>query len=565
MRERTYGTITHVDNFWEIEAEPHVVLRIKRVFQRINKGSHGSVRLADTQDICRDLLWFMQRYPLRSSAEDLALLEECARAHIERLQWLEDILDPNYEPADIDLAIALRDYQRRAVELYLANGYLLLSDDVGLGKTAVGIGSFADERTLPAVVVTLTHLPKQWEQEINRFAPDLHTHVVKKSRAYQLPEWFGRSPDVVILNYAKMSLGDWPQVLARYAKSVVFDEIQELRRDASLKWQGAKHMAESADFCLGLSATPVYNYGGEFFNIAEVLKPDILGTRDEFLREWCVRCSDKGEVQDPRAFGTYLRDTGLMLRRTRKDVGRELPGLTRIPHTVESDARVLLEMKETATELARIILERSTHTKQERFTASGQFDMVMRQATGLAKAPYVAEFVRMLVEQGEAVVVFGWHRDVYDVWAEKLKDLNPVWFTGSETAAQKEKTKQAFVAGESKVLFMSLRSGAGIDGLQDVCRTVVFGELDWSPGVHEQCVGRIYRDGQPEPVMAYFLIADDGADPFIADVLGLKRQQIEGIRTPEGDLAERVSGRSKQLHELAAAYLGQQTARAATG
>jgi hypothetical protein len=44
----------------------------------------------------------------------------------------------------------------------------------------------------------------------------------------------------------------------------------------------------------------------------------------------------------------------------------------------------------------------------------GDFDWKMRQATGIAKAPYVAEFVKLLLESEQKVVLFGWHRDVYD-------------------------------------------------------------------------------------------------------------------------------------------------------
>jgi hypothetical protein len=69
---------------------------------------------------------------------------------------------------------------------------------------------------------------------------------------------------------------------------------------------------------------------------------------------------------------------------------------------------------------------------------------------------------------------------------------------------------------------MSLRSGAGLDGLQKRCSTMVFGELDWSPGVHHQCIGRLDREGQEQPVTAMFLVCDDGSDPPMMEVLGLK-------------------------------------------
>jgi SNF2 family DNA or RNA helicase len=188
--------------------------------------------------------------------------------------------------------------------------------------------------------------------------------------------------------------------------------------------------------------------------------------------------------------------------------------------------------------------------------AAGMFDSLMRQATGIAKAPYVAEFVKLLLDSEARIVLFGWHREVYNIWLERLKEFNPVLYTGTESVNQKEAAIREFAVHlNSRVLIMSLRSGAGVDGLQGSCRTAVFGELDWSPGVHEQCVGRIHRDGQPEPCLAYFLVAEDGADPIMVDVLGIKREQIEGVRNPNRALAERVDTGENNIRRLAKEFL----------
>src|SRR5687767_15689991 len=58
--------------------------------------------------------------------------------------------------------------------------------------------------------------------------------------------------------------------------------------------------------------------------------------------------------------------------------------------------------------------------------------------SGIAKAPYVALFVRMLVEAGEKVVLYGWHHAVYDLWCQSLKDLKPAMFTGNESPTRSE-------------------------------------------------------------------------------------------------------------------------------
>ena len=168
---------------------------------------------------------------------------------------------------------------------------------------------------------------------------------------------------------------------------------------------------------------------------------------------------------------------------------------------------------------------------------------MMRQATGVAKAKSVALFARLMVEAGEKVIIWGWHREVYDIWLSELSDLRPAMYTGSETSGRKEAEKERFVSGDTDILIMSLRSGAGVDGLQHVCSTGIFGELDWSPGIHGQCIWRIDREGQTKPVTAFFLVTDDGSDPPMMDVLGLKASEAhfivdpyEGVQVSDNDV-----------------------------
>jgi hypothetical protein len=103
----------------------------------------------------------------------------------------------------------------------------------------------------------------------------------------------------------------------------------------------------------------------------------------------------------------------------------------------------------------------------------------------------------LLSSEGK-LILFGWHRAVYAVWMERLADY-PVMYTGSESASAKAATIQRFLDGDARGLIMSLRSGAGIDGLQNVASTLVFGELDWSSGVHRQAIGRLVARGRPAP------------------------------------------------------------------
>ncbi len=555
---KTYGTyrlmppIPASDNrpYWVITAQPHVMARLKRIFPRVLQARAGGFVLSDTTEAARDLEWVIQRWALIPMTDESALhLAKRAEEHRAAHEMLVRILEgerPDYgwrQPV-----IPARDYQIVAADLVHATGRLLLGDDVGLGKTLSGALVLRNPDALPAVVVTLTHLPRQWQREIAKFMPWLLTHVVTAGTPYDPTQKYvgrgrarrpvcDRDPDVLIMSYSK--LAGWGDHVAGKANTAIFDEMQELRHPGTNKWVGAARLAHGARYRMGLTATPIYNYGDEIHNVVSLLDSDALGSREEFLREWCRDEYSggrvKSKVQDPKALGVYLRDEGLLLRRTRAEVGRELPETIPVEQNVDVDPDVLDKLTGDAVAMAQLVLDKAAD-REDRWRAAGQLDMRMRHATGVAKAPFVAEFCRLLLESEPCLVLWGWHRDVYDIWLDRLAAFNPVLYTGTESPTQKETNAEAFKTGKARVLIMSLRSGAGLDGLQETCRVGVFGELDWSPMVHLQAGGRLARDGQTDPVVLYYLVSDEGADPPIAEVLDLKRQQSEPIMDPDGAL-----------------------------
>ncbi len=446
----------------------------------------------------------------------------------------------------ITLAKPARSYQMQAIELVHTVGGLLCGDDLGLGKTLVGIGLACIPEARPMLVVCQTHLQRQWKEKFGEFAPMLNVKIAKTGKPENV------DADVLIMTYSKMAGWAGGGFLPR---SVCFDEVQELRHKDTGKYDAAKVFAGSAAFRLGLSATPVYNYGGEVFSILNVLQPGALGEEAEFIKEWCIsNYGGKMIVKDPAALGSLLRSQSLMIRRTRADVGRELPPVQSFAEQVPYDAEIMKGLTEDALQLARTILGKASFN--EKGQAARQLDLKLRQATGIAKAPFVAELVADMVESGKKVILAGWHREVYAIWQAKFQCRNVSnWlYTGSESPAAKEKAAKEFI-GHPKggVFIISNRSGAGLDGLQTVSDTVVFGELDWSPQVHAQLVGRAQRDGQANPngVSVFYLVSDAGSDPIIAGLLGIKMEQGQGITDPtveigEHALAEKLSNVSEE-------------------
>jgi SNF2 family DNA or RNA helicase len=526
---------------WWISAAPHVMIKVKRLLPRVSTDRSGAVSIVDTPETARDVAWICDRWPLDMDPRTRAQLDARVSEHRARQEAIDDVLAGGSGALTLGMEPSRppREYQSVAARMMRTSGRLILGDELGLGKSASALYLLDQPDALPALIVTLTHLPEQWLRELHLTWPMLIGHAAKKGTAYPLDQirgHRGHPPDVIVMGYSK--LAGWADALAGQVNTVIFDEVQELRGGiATAKGTAAAQIADQARFVVGLSATPVYNYGGEIHSIYSILAPDALGTRAEFLKEWTGGDSDSAKpiVKDPAALGTFLRDEGLFLRRTRKDVGRELPDPVRIRQEVDSDPAALDALSTDSLAMARLILDQdASHQKQ--FTARGDLDWKMRQATGIGKAPYVAEFVRMLLESEEKVLLFGWHRQVYSIWEERLRDLGVVNYTGSESPLQKRDAAAQFIDGDARVMMMSLRAGAGLDGLQKRCSVAVFGELDWSPGVHDQAVGRLTRDGQDAAVLAYFMVSNTGSDPVVDEVLQLKRMQGEAIRDPDAPL-----------------------------
>lgn len=555
MTSPVYGDLKLNNGHWLLAAEPHVLMMAKRIFGKLSRDAKGIVTLPADPSTSHDLEWFAARYPLR--IHNAAHLAELSGRHREKILRLNEIIDPNYKPGKYNLRLPPREYQRVAADWMLRTGEGLLGDQVGLGKTCSAICAMASGKPLPCLVVCPTHIQTQWRREIEKFAPDLRAHIITKGTPYPLPKIKGQGPDVIIINYHK--LDGWRDVLPKYCKGVIFDEPQELRRSGSAKYSAAEFISHNVDFRSGLSGTPIFNYGGEIWNVLQVLAPNHLGTWPEFRQEWCTHDGDDASrtpLRDPEEFGSWLKSEFLMLRRTRKDVGRELGRLTKITHHIDADHEAFKSEHGRAAELARIICAGTGLARGEARNARGEFTEIVRQATGIAKAPYVAAFVEMLIESGEKVVLFGWHHAVYAMWAHHLKKYAPAFYTGQQTEKQKDEARDRFLEGVTPLIVLSLRAGAGLDGLQKVSNTVVFGELDWSPAAHEQGIGRVDRDGQTEPVTAYFLVSDEGLDPAMVTTLGLKSAQVEGIRSDGVRPLEQRVDSDAAIRALAERYVG---------
>lgn len=546
---KTYGTLSYNARrkCWVIKGDPGVTELAKRLFPGSDGGRRGEARFSAHKRIVGDVNWLMLRYPLEIAQKDKARWQDAIAASRNYYKNLEKarVAPPAQQLTQAQFNGTLRSFQLAGLSWLKLTERALLADEMGLGKTVQALACVAQEGIFPVLIVPPAHLTRNWMAETMRFlriqGREPRVHIVKGLTPYQLPE-----ADVYILHY--LLLRGWKEALPKMNfHTVIFDEVQELRRAGSEKYSAASLLSESCERIIGLSGTPIYNYGGEIWNVVNVIDYHFLGDWESFSREWCTGYGNR-IVQKPRLLGEYLRKEGLMLRRTKEEVLPELPEKRRLVQQIDADDGLYQHLMAPIWEkLYRWQQDREMNPSQKALLED-QISQEARQATGLAKAAYVCPFVKALLSAGEKVLLFAHHHAVMDIYKKELKSERPVFITGRETAAQKEAAVDKFMMGKTDLCCISLRAASGLNLQKATC--VVFGELDWSPAVHSQAEDRAHRIGQKDSLLCYYLVSPKGSDADMQEALGLKVSQFVQLmgQTPQKEEREAAGANYARQH-----------------
>lgn len=553
LEGHSYGRVSFDEDSgkYTIDAEPAVLEMAKRLFPGSGTGRRDDrgVSFKATKRAVGDLNWLLLRFPM--VIEDLERFNDDRHRAIDHAQRRQqnEVLQPSTPPAVFKGD--LYPYQAEGVSFLVANERTLLADDMGLGKTVTALAALATANAFPAVVVVPPTVQRQWALMAEAFLamrPEDElfgtiAHTIKGQKVHELP-----SRPLYIVHYGLLYY--WRDALLEMGlKCIIFDEIQELRRTGTLKYSAASLVAGDCDLAWGLSGTPIYNYGSEIWAVLNILEYHCLGDSDSFTREWCHGYGSE-TVEKPDVLGDYLRREGLMLRRRKVDVQGQLPAKRRIVVDVEHDHGIYRRMIQPAVKLARGY--DGIKDWNQKGQAKREIEATTRQASGVAKAPHVAEFVHSLISSGERVLVFSYHHQVHELIADHVKrHASVVRITGKETAKQKAEAVQTFADGKADAVLLSLRTAAGLDGLQGAGTCVVFAELDWSPAIHSQCEDRLHRIGfEGESLLSYYLVSNTGYDGVMQEALGLKVGQFIGLMGDDVECEDdkALAGEAAQKH-----------------
>ena len=429
----------------------------------------------------------------------------------------------------------LKPFQKVGAKFLAMRQTALLADEMGLGKTLQAIAAFRVLKLKTALIVCPATVKLGWRDELVD-AGYSNIHAIESGARFHCA-------DIYVVNFDMVINGRLPIEMKDFCPdALILDEIHKLKTIDSartLEILGKGGWAHRAKRVWGLSGTPVLNRPVELFPILKTLYPNGMGeykTYEKFAQRYCGAFFDGHALN---AKGSSNLDelahqmSGFMLRRTQREVLPELPTYSLNIHRLEKTG-------EGYKELDKVEMDILSRTTKESFISEKMSQLgdlaTLCKATALAKLPQVIEHIKSSLDTGERVVVFVHHREVGDALANALGEFKPVFVRGGQSSDQRRAAIEAFQKDSQVLIGNIVAAGTGLDGLQKVCRRIVFAEISWVPGEMAQCICRCVRMGQRYMTLVDYLVAENTIEEAKLQVIFRKEKAITRLMTqPQPD------------------------------
>lgn len=446
-------------------------------------------------------------------------------------------MDPE---ADVDGNPSLYRYQRTGVNFLTYADSSVMSDDLGVGKTAQTISTLESLNAYPVLVVAPRTVKRVWLDEFAKWAPQRTVQVaetgVRNVKAFTAAVQ-DETADVYVINYDLLTkfsrLAPYgsisltakektPGLLNRHWGAVVADEAHRAK-DPKTKWTRALwSIGSDADHRYALTGTPLANTPEDFWALLHFVAPEEWPSRSRFIDRYClVEQNYYGgrEVTEVAGLNPLTRQEFYdcvdprFLRRPKALVLPQLPEkiyTTRYVEMSPKQQRAYKQMGESMvawiddnplaafnalTSTMRMLqFANSYATVSESETSDEGLHLNVELAEPSNKCDGVME---ILEETDESIVVFAQSRQLIDLLAKRLdkKEIRYGRVTGSDHERNRARDIASFQSGELRVILCTL--GAGSSGITlTKASTVVFMQRSFSAVDNTQAEDRIHRIGQ---------------------------------------------------------------------
>ncbi len=471
--------------------------------------------------------------------------------------------DSNIFSVPKSLSSTLRIYQKtgfqwlKQLSKYGFGG--ILADDMGLGKTIQAITLLASlPNSAKSIVIAPTSLVYNWEDEFNRFAPELNVLVIsgdKKQRALLHNKI--NSSQVIITSYGllKRDIELYTPINFSYC---FIDEAQHIKNPSSLNAKAVKLV--NAKTRIALTGTPIENSLSELWSIFDFIMPGYLYSHSKFSKTF-----EKPIIksQDTQALiNLNLQIQPFILRRLKSDVLKELPPKieTKIPTELSDKQKklyyayldktkqdLLHEIDQNGFEKSKLKIFSVLTRLRQICCHPALFDKAYSGTSG--KLDLLEEIILDSLSSKHRALVFSQFTSMLKLIIPVLEKNNITYFylDGSTDSKERRNMVKAFNNGERDIFLISLKAGGTGLNLTGADMVIHYDPW-WNPAVEDQATDRAYRIGQNRSVQVMRLITQGTIEEKIYKLQEKKKTLIDSIIKPGETFISKLS--ENEIREL---------------
>ena len=423
------------------------------------------------------------------------------------------------------------------------------ANEQGLGKSVTSVVTANTFKQFPVVVICPAVMRRVWVAEINsltRLSPASVPSIklIEASADILSPDgtsdtnaynWIITSYNL-LLNKEVLSY-----ILSHSPKLFIADEAHYL---SSYKSQRTKLFQTSLNttipYKMFLSGTPFRTNVVDTYNCFQMLLPSERSFENFFV------FAASYSYQKPTRWGTnyyglknadklsQIIRSNFFIRYKKADVLKDLPD--KVYQDIILSPEYCVDKKTGLTE-AELAEAHAAQLKALDAVISSQAPSIpakspalakLSKLQGLQKVKPVAEFARDLLEQGIAVSIFAWHKEVIAGLENELSEFNPAVITGETSAKDRAKAVED-VQNKKIILFIGNIIAAGVGITLTAISNVLLAELPWTPSDVAQAIDRHHRIGTKDTVFIYNFIVPDSLDEAKCRVIMRRAKEVNKL------------------------------------
>lgn len=456
-----------------------------------------------------------------------------------------------YVRQNTSFPVELYPFQQKAVRELSALDRLALYFDVGTGKTltslAIAMYKLHTNMADTTLVIVPPVLLSNWSRNIARI-PNTTQVVYAGTPAQRKRLDLNKQFIIVGIQIFKRDHKYLTEQLAHKAVFGIVDEAQALKNPASDNFKKTRDFFMSQQLCL-LTGTPM-SVPEDAYALIKLVSPTVYHTQYQFES---IHVVERDFISNkPKTYANLdMLSKNLMLsahRVLKEDVLLELPELTFTPIYYDLDPDHLSLYRKLADEQ---LVKLASGEKLDLTNVSALYQALQQVpnnaehfSEGKVSSTSLDLIDNTLDELGtQKLVIFCHYKMTTRRLLEHLKDYGVVAVYG-ETRDRQAQLDKFINDPACRVIILQIQAAsAGIDGLQDVCRDMLFVELPYTAAALRQAVARLHRDGQRNGVNVRVAIAKHTLQCRLWEIVMDRDALINSVIRGPQDLRDAVAGR----------------------